>query len=110
MNDWIALAVGILGIILPLLTAWLQERTKAPVWLQEWLDKVGNGGTLKTQIDYLVKAAASLSEKSPGERKAWVVNALWGWLADNKLEVPESIVNLCVEWVYQTYKRKAATK
>jgi len=107
-NDWIALAVGILGIILPLLTAWLRERTKAPVWLQEWLGKAGNGDTVRERLTYLVNAAESFSEKDDEQRKDYVKQSLIRWLVASNISIPDSVVNLLIEWVYQTYKRKAA--
>ena len=105
-QDWIALAVGILGIVLPLLTAWLKERTKPPVWLQEWLDTVGRGDTVRARLTYLVKAAESFSEKDNEQRKDYVKQSLIRWLVASNINIPDSVVNLLIEWVYQTYKRK----
>ncbi len=97
LNDWITLAVGVIGF----LTVLLQRRTQLPSWARRWLAKIG-----LERIQKAIDQAATVASLTPDERRAKAVEYLQR-LTERELgfPVPTSIANLLVEFVYQQWKR-----
>jgi hypothetical protein len=97
LNDYIALAVGILGF----LTAWLSRKDRLPAWARRWLKRIG-----PERIADAIERAGVIVELSPDERRKQAVVYLQR-LTTKELgfPVPASIANLLVEQVYQQWKR-----
>lgn len=96
-NDWISLAVGLLGF----LTACLSRKDRLPAWARKWLKRIGT-----ERIGDAIERAAAIAELSPEERRKQAVVYLQK-LAIRELgfPIPASIANLLVEHVYQGWKR-----
>ncbi len=97
INDYITLAVGIIGF----LTALLSRKDRLPAWARKWLKRIG-----PERITDAIERAAAIAELSPDERRAQAVT----WLQKLTVRelgfpVPASIANLLIEHVYQQWKR-----
>ena len=97
VSDWIALVVGALG----LLAAWLARSNRLPANVRGYINKIGTEDVLKK-----IQVAAADLAASPEQRRMKVVEMVSD-LAEKKLgfPVPDSIINLIVEYVYQLYKK-----
>ncbi len=97
-GDWLACAIGVAGFVL----SYLQSRERLPKWARRWLSRIGRE-RVGDAIDY----AARLGEMSPGERRVEAVGYLVR-LSEREFgfAVPQSVANLLVEFVYQSWKRK----
>jgi hypothetical protein len=96
-NDWVSLAVGLLGF----LTALLARKDRLPVWARKWLKRIGN-----ERIYDAVERAASIVELSPdARRKQAVVYLQKLTIKELGFPVPASIANLLVEHIYQKWKK-----
>ncbi len=96
-NDWLSLAVGLIG----LLTAWLARQDRLPAWARKWLKRIG-----QDKIMDAIERAAAIAELTPEQRKRQAVTYLQK-ISLNELgfPVPQSIANLLIEHVYQVWKR-----
>jgi hypothetical protein len=97
LNDWISLAVGVIGF----LTAFLAQKDRLPAWARKWLKRIG-----PAQITDAIERAAAIAELSPEARREQAVVYLQK-LTNKELgfPVPASIANLLVEHVYQQWKK-----
>lgn len=99
-QDWVALALGIIGMS----SAYLKSKSQLPSWARSWLTKIGPDTITKA-----IEIAAIAKTQTPQERQASAVAYLQRVVkADLGLSVPTSIANLLVEFVYQTYKAKTS--
>lgn len=99
MFDWVTPEwIGIVAILGGWLVTWLRGR-KLPAWAKKWLDKLGDDAVLEA-----IEAAKRFD--TPEERRVEAVRYLQR-IADKRfgMELPDSIANLLVEYVYQLYKR-----
>lgn len=97
LNDYITLAIGILGF----LTALLSRKDRLPAWARKWLKRIG-----PERIADAIERAGVIAELSPDERRKQAVVYLQR-LTTRELgfPVPASVANLLVEQVYQQWKR-----
>jgi len=96
INDWITLAVGILGF----LTALLSRSGRLPAWARKWLKRIGT-----ERITDAIERAAAIAELSPDEKRRQAVTYLQKLtIRELGFPVPASIANLLVEHVYQQWK------
>ncbi len=97
LNDWISLAVGVVGFA----TAVLARKDRLPAWARKWFKRIG-----PTQITDAIERAAAISELSPDARRRQAVVYLQKMtIKQLGFPVPASIANLLVEHVYQQWKR-----
>jgi hypothetical protein len=98
VRDWMALSVGLVGLIV----GQLQARDRLPGWARRWLGQLG-----RDRIEQVIGEAAKMADLSPDARRIWVVRRL-AELAERELglTLPESVGNLLVEYVYQIWKRR----
>lgn len=97
LDDWISLAVGIIGF----LTALAARRDRLPAWARKWLRRIGTA-----QITDAIERAAAIAELSPEGRRAQAVTYLQELtVRELGFPVPQSIANLLVEHMYQQWKR-----
>lgn len=98
IHDWIALAIGLIGLI----TAWLNSKNRLPKWAREWLSKL-----TKDEVEKAIQYASEIEGMTNEQRKQKAVDYLI-MLARKKtgLVIPDSIANLLIEYVYQQWKRK----
>ncbi len=98
LNDWLGLAVGMGGLLI----AYLARKNLLPKAAQRWKQRIGEDRILSA-----IEQAATLVEASPEERRKAAVVALQR-LTRNELgfEVPTSIANLLVEFIYQRFRRR----
>ena len=97
LKDWVAVAIGLIGLA----SAYLQSRSaKLPKWVQRLLPKLG----MENLVKAIAWAEANLS--TPLERRRAAAELIQT-LAQKRLglTLPDSIVNLLVEYVYQLWKR-----
>ena len=97
MQDWIAFAFGVIG----LLTGLLQYlKPKLPKWVQPYLKKL----TTEEIIDAV--SWAQTHANTPEARKQSAIEYLQQ-IAVQRLgvRVPDSIMNLLIEWGLQLYKK-----
>ena len=97
LNDWISLAVGLIGFA----TAVLARKDRLPGWARKWLKRIG-----PTRITDAIERAAAIAELAPDARRRQAVTYLQKLtIRELGFPVPESIANLLVEHVYQQWKR-----
>jgi hypothetical protein len=98
LHDWIAVGIGLIGVIL----SWLQSKDRLPKWAREWLNRLGQE-KIEKAIEYAEKFAGLSSEQKRQEAVAYLIR-----LTEKELgfPIPESIANLLVEFVYQQWKRR----
>lgn len=97
VNDYITLAVGIIGF----LTALLSRKDRLPAWARKWLKRIGT-----ERITDAIERAGSIAELSPDERRRQAVTYLQKLsIRELGFPVPASIANLLVEHVYQQWKK-----
>jgi len=98
IHDWIALAIGVIGLI----SAYLQSRDRLPSWARRWLANIS-----REKVEEAIEYASRLSGLTPEERRAEAVAYLVR-VSKSELgfEVPKSIANLLVEFIYQQWKRR----
>lgn len=96
--DWVALAIGVVGVVL----SYTQSRDRLPKWARRWLAKIGS-----EEIVAAIEYAARLHGLTPEERRQEAVAYLMR-LAEREFgfPIPSSIANLLVEFVYQQWKRR----
>jgi hypothetical protein len=96
VRDWLALAIGVFGLVM----SYLQSRDRLPAWARQWLAKIG-----RDKVEEAVEYAARLSQLSDDEKRKEAVQYLIR-LSEKELgfAIPESIANLLVEYVYQRWK------
>lgn len=96
-DDWVSLAVGIMGFT----TALLARKDRLPGWARKWLRRIGSA-----RITDAIERAAAIAELSPDARRAQAVTYLQQLtVRELGFPVPQSIANLLVEHVYQQWKR-----
>lgn len=97
LNDWLSLAIGLVGLI----TAWLARQDRLPAWARKWLKRIG-----QDRITDAIERAAAIAELTPEQRKREAVIYIQK-ISANELgfPVPQSIANLLIEHVYQVWKR-----
>ena len=96
-QDWVALAVGVVGA----LTAYLGRKDRLPAWARKWLSRIGT-----ERITDAIERAAAIAELSADERRKQAVVYLQKLcLKELGFPIPSSIANLLVEHVYQQWKR-----
>jgi hypothetical protein len=98
LGDWVALAVGILGLAL----SYLSRRDRLPKWVRGWLSRIGQD-KIEDAIEYAAKLQGLTSEQRRQEAVAYIIRLTEKELG---LVIPESIANLLVEYVYQQWKRR----
>jgi hypothetical protein len=97
MNDWISLAVGVVGLI----TALLMRSNRLPAEARSWLARIG-----PDRITGAIETAAAIAKMTPSEKRARAVSTLQAVsMKEFGLPVPTSIANLLVEQIYQRWKR-----
>jgi len=103
IQDWIALAVGIVGVVAALLSRW----GRLPANVRRWLKAIGE----KRVLRLVETAAANLSKKTNEEKRDWVARQVQAIAVKNTgFDVPNSIANLLVEQAYQVYLAAAKKK
>jgi len=97
LQDWITLAIGIVGLVSALLQ---RIAPRLPKYVQTIIAKIG-----KQNIINLIAWAQEYAS-TPEKRKEAAVAELKK-VAKNKLGIvlPDSIANLIVEWAVQQYKK-----
>lgn len=76
----------------------LAEQKKLPKDIQVWLDKIG-----ADKILAYITEAERLTNLSGSARKQWVVDELKEHAKTTlKLDIPDWIAHIIVEWVFQT--------
>lgn len=98
MNDWIALAVGIIGIIVGLLKSIAPRLPKA---VQTVIAKLGQDEIIKI-IEWCQTHVATTEQR----RETAVSMIKEAWFKISGTALPNSIANLIVEWGVAVYKRK----
>lgn len=78
------------------LIAWLRARRQLPAPLAVAIDKIG-----MERIATYIENAATYAEKTPGQRREWVVTQIIGLCKRESLVIPEGFIRLAVEWAYQ---------
>ncbi len=97
LNDWISLAVGVIGFA----TALLARRDRLPAWARKWLKRIG-----PAQVIDAIERAAAIAELPNDARRRQAVTYLQKLtIKQLGFPVPASIANLLVEHVYQQWKR-----
>ncbi|MDH7603183.1 MAG: hypothetical protein QHI38_13675 [Armatimonadota bacterium] len=97
LNDWISLAVGIIGF----LSALAARRDRLPDWARKWLRRIGSA-----RIMDAIERAAAITELSPDARRAQAVTYLQELtVRELGFPIPQSIANLLIEHAYQQWKR-----
>jgi hypothetical protein len=97
MDDWLSLAVGVMGFA----TALLARKDRLPGWARKWLRRIGSA-----RITDAIERAAAIAELSPDARRAQAVTYLQQLtVRELGFPIPQSIANLLVEHVYQQWKR-----
>ncbi|MGC8863842.1 MAG: hypothetical protein ACP5R5_13855, partial [Armatimonadota bacterium] len=64
LNDWISLALGLVGFA----TALLARRDRLPAWARKWLKRIG-----PSRITDAIERAAAIAELSPDARRRQAV-------------------------------------
>ncbi|MCE5197346.1 MAG: hypothetical protein ABFD54_04970 [Armatimonadota bacterium] len=96
-QDWVTLAVGIIGF----LTACVSRTDRLPVWARKWLKRIG-----VSRITDAIERAAAIMELTPDQRRKQAVIYLQKLcIKELGFPIPASIANLLVEHVYQQWKR-----
>lgn len=96
-SDWISLAVGLIGFI----TACLSRQSQLPSWARNWLKKIGNN-----RVTDAIEQVAAITELTPEQRQTEASLLLQRFCRrDLGIDVPTSIANLLIEFVYQSWKR-----
>lgn len=98
VRDWLALAIGLIGII----AAWIESRDRLPKMARSWLSRLGRD-RVERAIDYAARINGLTPEERRREAAAYLVRLSQRQLG---LRVPASIANLLVEYVYQYVKRR----
>lgn len=97
LEDWISLAVGMVGFC----SALLARRDRLPGWARAWLKRIG-----RARITDAIERAGAIAELAPEERRMQAVTYLQQLsIKELGFPVPRSIANLLVEHVYQHWKR-----
>jgi hypothetical protein len=98
LHDWIAVGIGLIGVIL----SWLQSKDRLPKWARKWLNLLGHE-KIKNAIEYAEKLAGLTAEQKRQAAAAYLIR-----LSEKELgfPIPDSIANLLVEFVYQQWKRQ----
>jgi hypothetical protein len=98
VHDWIAVALGLIGLI----TAWLNSKNRLPKWAREWLSKL-----TKDEVEKAIQYASEIEGMTNEQRKQKAVDYLIR-VSEKQLglTVPDSIANLLVEFVYQQWKKR----
>lgn len=101
-SDWVALAIGVIG----LLTGYLQSKNRLPKWARKWLSKIGEE-SIQEAIDYAAKIQGLTPEERRREAVAYLIR-----VAEKEFgfPIPTSVANLLVEYVYQQWKRRQAER
>ena len=96
IQDWIAIATGLGGLI----AAWLQSKNRLPSWARKWMNDLGEASVLEA-----IEAAKRFD--TPAKRRSEAVEYLQR-LSMKKLgfRIPTSVANLLIEYVYQQWKRR----
>jgi hypothetical protein len=95
-QDWVSLAVGVVGA----LTAYLSQKDRLPAWARKWLNRIG-----PQRITDAIERAGAIIELSPDERRKQAVIYLQKLcVKDLGFPIPASIANLLVEHIYQQWK------
>lgn len=97
LNDWVALALAILGF----LSALISRTDRLPAWARKWLKRIGGD-----RITDAIERAASIVELTPDQRRKQAVIYLQKLcIRELGFPIPASIANLLVEHIYQQWKR-----
>jgi hypothetical protein len=82
---------------------WLKTHTdRLPAWARNWLtaNQVSEAD-LTTAVEGFIGEAATYASSSPQARQAYAVAKLQSWMyLRTGVEIPTSLANLAVEWVY----------
>lgn len=98
ISDWISLSIGLIGLI----SGYLGQKNKLPVWVRAWLKRIG-----EQNIADAVERAAVFTEMTSEEKRKQAVTILKEiTLKKLGFPVPESIANLLIENSYQLIKRR----
>lgn len=96
IQDWVSLAVGVVGAI----TAFLSQKDRLPSWARKWLNRIG-----PQRITDAIERAGAIVEMTPDERRKQAVVYLQKLcIKELGFPVPVSIANLLVEHIYQRWK------
>ena len=103
MSDWIALTVGVIGLI----SAWLARSNRLPANVRRWINDLDQ----EVILQEIGTCAVTMAQATAEERRDYMVN----WITDLAkiklgLTVPKSIANLIVEYCYQLWKRAVGNK
>ncbi len=97
-QDWAAFCVSVVCVILAI----IQRSDRLPVSVRRWLKAIG-----ERRVEAAVAYAAEIVGLTPDERRKEA--ALWISRISKRefgAEVPESIANLMIEYVYQRWKAR----
>lgn len=101
MNDFLTspAAAVLLTFFLSLAMGWvlgMARKHRLPHVLQDAIDTIG-----EERIIDAVENAAMMIAKSKPERRAFVVNRLDAELRERNIHVPDGVIGLAVDWVFQ---------
>jgi hypothetical protein len=99
-HDWAGLAVGLAGLVL----GFAQSKDRLPKWARQWLGRIGRDRIIEA-IEYAERVADLTDAERRAEATAYLVRFSQKQLG---FPVPESIANLLVEFVFQSWKRTNA--
>lgn len=96
-NDWVSLAVGLIGFI----TAYISRQSQLPAWARKWQKLIGND-----RVTDAIQRAADLANLTPEQRQKEAALLLKQFCRrDLGIDLPTSIANFLVEYAYQSWKR-----
>jgi hypothetical protein len=94
----ITIVVALLG----LLVNWLQNRTRLPKWARVWLARITTA-KIEDAIEYAEKLQGLTPEQRREEAIAFVLRSVE---KETGMVVPASVINLLIEFVYSSWKRR----
>jgi len=98
LADWIAVAVGVVGLLSALLG---KLAPKLPSSVQKIISKLGRDQIIEIII-WCETHVATVEQRR--ETAAQMIQDAWTKLAG--VPLPDSVVNLIIEWAVQEYKKK----
>ncbi len=97
--DWLSLAIGLITALWGI----AQRSNRLPAWAREWLNKIGVDGVTEA-----IEHAATFAAMAPEKRREEAVKYLKQLVKNTTgLDLPTSIANLLIEFVYQQWQKKA---
>ncbi len=78
------------------LVSWLRERKLLPAPLSYAVDKIG-----MDRLAAYITNAATLVDKSPAQRREWVILQVTAMCKREHLNVPDGFIRIAVEYAYQ---------